>query len=71
MTKLQKRQQQQRRGENSAVYKKVMHLREKSHGKKDFKVVADGSSLEDTFIKGTYYLDTIDSKWRCTYKRFI
>ncbi|RHZ78565.1 hypothetical protein Glove_161g26 [Diversispora epigaea] len=52
-------------------FEEVMHLREKSHGKKDFKVVADGSSLEDTFFKGTYYLDTIDSKWRRTYKRFI
>ncbi|CAG8432849.1 7337_t:CDS:2 [Diversispora eburnea] len=49
-------------------FEEVMNLREKTHGKMDFQAVGDGSSLEDTFFKGTYYLDTIDSKWRRTYK---
>lgn len=49
----------------------VMRLREESHGKKDFKVVGDASPPEDTFFKGTYYLDSIDSKWRRTYKRLV
>ncbi|CAG8652357.1 10355_t:CDS:2, partial [Acaulospora morrowiae] len=49
----------------------TLHLREKTHGKKDFKVTGDGSPIKDALFKGTYYLEHIDSKWRRTYKRYI
>ncbi|CAG8494000.1 14892_t:CDS:2 [Acaulospora colombiana] len=52
-----------------AQFVETLRLREKTNGKKDFNVVGDGSSVEEAFFEGTYYLDRIDSKWRRTYKR--
>jgi hydroxymethylglutaryl-CoA synthase len=50
-------------------FSEIMRLREETHDKKDFKPVGDGSSLEESFFSGTYYLEQIDSKWRRSYKR--
>ncbi|CAG8718007.1 14177_t:CDS:2, partial [Dentiscutata heterogama] len=52
-------------------FDEVMRLREESHNKNDFNVVGDGSSVEEAFFEGTYYLEKIDAKWRRFYKRRI
>ncbi|CAG8662464.1 24875_t:CDS:10, partial [Racocetra persica] len=45
-------------------FNEVMRLREETHNKNDFDVVGDGSSVEEAFFEGTYYLEKIDAKWR-------
>jgi|SRR6266498_943600 len=50
-------------------FTEIMGLREENHGKKDYMLVGDGSSVETAFFSGTYYLYQIDSKWRRFYKR--
>ncbi|CAG8514406.1 768_t:CDS:2 [Racocetra fulgida] len=43
-------------------FNEVMRLREETHNKNDFDVVGDGSSVEEAFFEGTYYLEKIDAK---------
>ncbi|CAG8597971.1 13781_t:CDS:10 [Funneliformis mosseae] len=50
-------------------FNEVMKLREEVHDQKDYVPLGDGSSIEDAFFSGTYYLEQIDSKWRRSYKR--
>ena len=50
-------------------FAEIMKLREENHGNKDYTPVGDGSSVEEAFFSGTYYLYQIDSKWRRSYKR--
>ncbi|CAI2185572.1 4291_t:CDS:10 [Funneliformis geosporum] len=50
-------------------FSEVMKLREELHGQKGYVPLGDGSSTEDAFFSGTYYLEQIDSKWRRSYKR--
>ncbi|KAF0388435.1 hydroxymethylglutaryl-CoA synthase [Gigaspora margarita] len=52
-------------------FNEVMRLREETHSKNDYNVVGDGSSVEEAFFEGTYYMEKIDAKWRRFYKRRI
>ncbi|CAG8699244.1 34914_t:CDS:10 [Gigaspora margarita] len=53
------------------LFNEVMRLREETHSKNDYNVVGDGSSVEEAFFEGTYYMEKIDAKWRRFYKRRI